>query len=103
MLPLHTPYRRRASTTKPFKHFLIAQNKPSKRRSLHVRQTKSAHNNRPEVVKRVGTGGGGATEQIIGAYVVFELETFLKMILEILNGCENLEEAKKKIKTLLER
>jgi len=33
----------------------------------------------------------------------FELETFLKMILEILNGCENLEEAKKKIKTLLER
>jgi len=25
------------------------------------------------------------------------------MILEILNGCENLEEAKKKIKTLLER
>jgi len=33
----------------------------------------------------------------------FELETFLKMILEILNGCENIEEAKAKIKALLER
>ncbi|MEE0440195.1 MAG: protein phosphatase [Ruminococcus sp.] len=33
----------------------------------------------------------------------FELETFLKMILEILNGCENIEEAKVKIKALLER
>jgi len=33
----------------------------------------------------------------------FELETFLKMILEILNGCKNLEEAREKIKALLER
>lgn len=33
----------------------------------------------------------------------FELETFLKMILEILNGCKNIEEAKDKIKALLER
>lgn len=33
----------------------------------------------------------------------FELETFLKMILEILKGCQNLEEAQKKIKDLLKR
>lgn len=33
----------------------------------------------------------------------FELETFLKMILEILNGCKDIEEAKNKIKALLER
>lgn len=33
----------------------------------------------------------------------FELETFLKMIVEILNGCNDLEEAKKKIKALLDR
>lgn len=33
----------------------------------------------------------------------FEQETFLKMILEILNGCKNLDEAKDKIKALLER
>lgn len=33
----------------------------------------------------------------------FELETFLKMIIEILNGCNDLEEAKKKIKALLDR
>lgn len=33
----------------------------------------------------------------------FELETFLKMILEILNGCKDIEEAKEKIKALLER
>lgn len=33
----------------------------------------------------------------------FELETFLKMILEILNGCKDIEEARDKIKALLER
>lgn len=33
----------------------------------------------------------------------FELETFLKMILEILNGCKDLQEARDKIKALLER
>jgi len=33
----------------------------------------------------------------------FELETFLKMIIEILNGCKDIEEAKEKIKALLER
>lgn len=33
----------------------------------------------------------------------FELETFLKMILEILKGCESLEEAQGKIKDLLNR
>ncbi len=33
----------------------------------------------------------------------FEIETFLKMILEILNGCKDIEEAKEKIKALLER
>lgn len=33
----------------------------------------------------------------------FELETFLKMILEILKGCKNIEEAQDKIKALLER
>lgn len=33
----------------------------------------------------------------------FELETFLKMILEILNGCKDVEEARKKIKALLDR
>lgn len=33
----------------------------------------------------------------------FELETFLKMILEILNGCKDLQEAQEKIKALLER
>ena len=33
----------------------------------------------------------------------FELETFLKMILEILNGCNDLKESKEKIKALLER
>nr|WP_290776492.1 protein phosphatase [Anaerofustis sp.] len=33
----------------------------------------------------------------------FELETFLKMILEILNGCKDIEEAREKIKALLER
>ncbi len=33
----------------------------------------------------------------------YELETFLKMILEILNGCKDIEEARKKIKALLER
>lgn len=33
----------------------------------------------------------------------FELETFLKMILEILGGCSDLKEAQEKIKALLER
>lgn len=33
----------------------------------------------------------------------FELETFLKMILEILKGCASLEEAQNKIKDLLNR
>lgn len=33
----------------------------------------------------------------------FELETFLKMVLEILNGCKNISEAKDKIKALLDR
>lgn len=33
----------------------------------------------------------------------FELETFLKMILEILNGCKDIEEAREKIKALLDR
>lgn len=33
----------------------------------------------------------------------YELETFLKMILEILNGCKDIEEAREKIKALLER
>lgn len=33
----------------------------------------------------------------------FELKTFLRMIIEILNGCKDIEEAKKKIKALLER
>lgn len=33
----------------------------------------------------------------------FELETFLKMVLEILNCCKDIEEARKKIKALLER
>lgn len=33
----------------------------------------------------------------------FELETFLKMILEILEGCRSIEEAREKIKALLDR
>lgn len=33
----------------------------------------------------------------------YTLETFLKMILEILEGCKDLEEAKNKIKALLTR
>ena len=33
----------------------------------------------------------------------FELETFLKMVLAILDGCKDLQEAKERIKTLLER
>ena len=33
----------------------------------------------------------------------YEIETFLKMILEILKGCEDIEEAQDKIKALLER
>lgn len=33
----------------------------------------------------------------------FELETFLKMVLEILNGCKTIEEAREKIKALLTR
>lgn len=33
----------------------------------------------------------------------FVLEVFLKMILEILDGCKDLEEAEDKIKYLLER
>lgn len=33
----------------------------------------------------------------------FELETFLKMIVEILNGCKDIQEAQEKIKALLER
>lgn len=33
----------------------------------------------------------------------YELETFLKMILEILNGCKDIEEAQDKIKNLLNR
>lgn len=33
----------------------------------------------------------------------FELETFLKMIIEILGGCKDLQEAQDKIKALLER
>ena len=33
----------------------------------------------------------------------FEFETFLKMILEILKGCKDIEEAQEKIKALLER
>lgn len=31
----------------------------------------------------------------------FELRTFLKMIIEILNGCKDIDEAKEKIKALL--
>lgn len=42
-------------------------------------------------------------EKIMEDMNSFELETFLKMIIEILNGCNDLEEAKKKIKALLER
>ena len=33
----------------------------------------------------------------------YELETFLKMVLEILNGCDTIEEAREKIKALLDR
>lgn len=33
----------------------------------------------------------------------YEIETFLKMILEILNGCKDIQEAQDKIKALLER
>lgn len=33
----------------------------------------------------------------------FELETLLKMFIEILNGCKDLAEAKEKIKALLNR
>lgn len=33
----------------------------------------------------------------------YELETFLKMILEILNGCKDLKEAQEKIEALLDR
>ncbi len=33
----------------------------------------------------------------------YELETFLKMIIEILNGCKDIEEARTKIKALLNR
>ena len=33
----------------------------------------------------------------------YELETFLKMILEIIKGCKDIEEAENKIKALLER
>lgn len=33
----------------------------------------------------------------------YEIETFLKMILEILKGCKDLQEAQEKIKALLER
>lgn len=42
-------------------------------------------------------------EKIMEEMNSFELETFLKMIVEILNGCNDLEEAKKKIKALLDR
>lgn len=42
-------------------------------------------------------------EKIMNEMNSFELETFLKMILEILNGCKNIEEARDKIKALLER
>lgn len=33
----------------------------------------------------------------------FVLETFLKMVLEILDGCKDISEAKDKIKALLEK
>lgn len=33
----------------------------------------------------------------------YEIETFLKMILEIVKGCESIEEAQEKIRALLER
>lgn len=33
----------------------------------------------------------------------YEIETFLKMILEIIKSCDSIEEAQNKIKTLLER
>ncbi len=33
----------------------------------------------------------------------FVLETILKMVLEILNGCKDIEEAREKIKALLDR
>lgn len=42
-------------------------------------------------------------EQAMNEMNSFELETFLKMILEILNGCKDLQEAQDKIKALLER
>lgn len=42
-------------------------------------------------------------EDIMEEMNSFELETFLKMILEILNGCKDLQEAQDKIKALLER
>ena len=42
-------------------------------------------------------------ENIMENMSTYELETFLKMILEILNGCKDIEEARKKIKALLER
>lgn len=33
----------------------------------------------------------------------YVLETILKMVLEILNGCKDIEEAREKIKALLNR
>lgn len=45
----------------------------------------------------------GRKEKDMDDMNTYELETFLKMILEILNGCKDLEEAKKKIKALLDR
>lgn len=33
----------------------------------------------------------------------YMLETFIKMVIEILNGCKDIEEAREKMKALLDR
>ncbi len=51
----------------------------------------------------LNTAASARKEKTMDEMNTYELETFLKMILEILNGCKDIEEAREKIKALLER
>ena len=46
---------------------------------------------------------GVRKEKDMNSVSEYEIETFLKMILEIIKGCKDLQEAQDKIKALLER
>ena len=46
---------------------------------------------------------GVRKEKTMNPVSEYEIETFLKMILEIIKGCKDLQEAQDKIKALLER